>query len=103
MCSEIYKKNIIMMTLEKVPKDAHKAVEEHQRVAKEHWKAARQMSFKSSLHASRKIDKAWSLKSNKSLLPPINDTIEITPNVSTSSPRLLMRMFPVCLLITIKI
>jgi hypothetical protein len=50
----------------------------------ERW--LRQKSFKSSLHASRKIDKAWSLKSNKLLLPPINDTIEITPNVTTSSP-----------------
>jgi hypothetical protein len=45
MCSDIYPKNIIMATLDKVPKDAHKVFEEHRRVAKEHWKVAEAKEF----------------------------------------------------------
>jgi hypothetical protein len=65
--SEIHSKNIVMAMLEEVPEDACKTFEEHLRVVEEHMKATGQISSKSSLNASRRIDKTSLCKSRKLL------------------------------------
>jgi hypothetical protein len=45
MSFEIHLEGIAMVTLEEVPKDAHKAFEEHRRVVEEHRRVSKAKEF----------------------------------------------------------
>jgi hypothetical protein len=102
MSSEFQLEDIAMVTLEKVLEDACKAFKEHRRAAEECWRVTEAKEFQEFLTRSKNDQQDVVTKVKQDVPPPFNNTADVTRNVSTSSPQLLVSFFPRCLLIITK-
>jgi hypothetical protein len=86
MSSEIHLEEIDMVTLEEVLEDARKAFDEHRRVAEERRRATEAKELQEFLAHFKKDQQDVVTQDKQVILSPLDNTTEVTCNVSTSSP-----------------
>jgi hypothetical protein len=84
--SEIDLKNVIMMTLEEVPKEQCKAFEAHRHATEERRKAEEALELQEFLACFKKERHGKVTQVKEAMLPSTRDKAKVMPDVSTSSP-----------------
>jgi hypothetical protein len=86
MSSKIHLEYIAIVMLEEVPEDACKAFEEHRRAAEEHTRGTKAKEFQAFLACFKKNQQDVVTQDKQVVPSPLDNTTDVTRNVSTSPP-----------------